>query len=159
MYLRQCIVAAGLVGGMAFLVGSSGSAQSQRQPPEETLNSRIAKAAKLSESDVNKVVQALGPAIQEELKKGKTVSLPSLGTFRVVRIAEHRDMQVPGGRPVTTPATNNVEFLAGNDLLSAANSDTAKPTETVPDFKYVPLPNRTPSSKLPNTKVPGSRIR
>jgi nucleoid DNA-binding protein len=159
MCVRQWIVLAGLLGSMGVMLTSAGPAHSQRQPPpaEETLSSRVAKTAKLSEQDVAKVLQALGAAVQEELKAGKTVTLPGLGTFRVVRIAEHKNMEVPTGRPVTVPATNNVEFLAGGELLSAANSASAKPAETVPDFRYIVIPNRVPSSRMPNTKVRGPR--
>lgn len=159
MHVRHWIVLAGL-GTLAVVLTLATPAHSQRQPPaEETLQSRVAKTAKLSEQDVAKLLTALGPAIQEELSRGKTVTLPGLGTFRVVRIAEHTDLQVPQGKPVVVPAVNTVEFLAGGELQAAANSKTAKPAETVPEFKYVPLPDRVPSSKMPNTKVPRNRIR
>jgi nucleoid DNA-binding protein len=126
-------------------------------PASETLNQRLAKAAKLGQADVDKVMQALGPAIRAELSKGRTVDLPGLGSFRVVRIAEHRDLR--NGRPVTIPAVNHVEFVGGDEVGDAVNGPDAVPAETVPAFQYIPLPGQTPSQRTPGTRVPPTRTR
>jgi nucleoid DNA-binding protein len=120
-----------------------------------TLPQRIAKTAKVSEENVTKMFEALGPAVREELRRGRSVSIPGLGTFRVVRVAEHRDLK--NGRPVTIPASNTVEFLAEGDVIQATNTDGARPEETVPAFQYNPLPNANPGQKMPVIRNPGTR--
>jgi nucleoid DNA-binding protein len=131
-------------------------ARSSKPPSkDDPLATRVARATKVSEQDVNKVINALGAAVQEDLKRGKTVSFPGLGTFRVVSVPAHRDLQQ--GRPVVVPARNSVEFLAGGELESAANSSTAVPAEAVPPFQYVPLPNQIKGQKDPGTRAPNVR--
>jgi nucleoid DNA-binding protein len=121
-----------------------------------TLPQRIAKTSKVSEENVNKVWEALGPAIREELRRGRSVSIPGLGTFRVVRVAEHKDMK--NGRPVTVPASNTIEFLGEGDVVQSVNTDAAQPAETVPAFQYNPLPTANPGQKMPNVRNPGTRV-
>jgi nucleoid DNA-binding protein len=122
-----------------------------------TFLGRIAEEAQLAEEDVEKVLQAFGPAIRDELAAGKVVEMPGLGVFRVVRIPEHRDMV--NGRPAVIPATNYVEFLPVEGVVAAANARTAVPAETVPAFEYTPLPNRVPSTKIPNQRIGATRTR
>src|SRR5207253_11303560 len=129
--------------------------QPPRLPAKETLTQRFARLAKLKDEDAERAFQAIGPAIREELTKGNAVDLPGLGSFRIVRIAEHRDLR--NGRPTTIPAVNRVEFLGGDELGEAANSATAVPAETVPEFKYILLPGQTPGQKMPRTRVPPVR--
>jgi hypothetical protein len=89
------------------------------------------------------------------LARGKTVGIPGLGTFRVVQIAEHRDMRL--GKPVIVPATNTVEFLATGETTAAANATGAKPAEIVPDFRYITIPGQAPSLKVPYSRMPTIR--
>jgi nucleoid DNA-binding protein len=121
------------------------------------MNQRIARAAKLSEEQVTRVLEALGPAVQDELKRGKTVNLSGLGTFRVVRIAEHKDLR--NGQPVTVPATNTIEFLPVASVVDSANSAGAQPSETVPAFEYTPLPTQTPGQRTQRTYTAPLRTR
>jgi nucleoid DNA-binding protein len=121
-----------------------------------TLQQRVAKAAKVSEESANRMFDALGPAIREELRRGKSVSIPGLGTFRVVRVAEHKDLK--NGRPVTIPASNTIEFLGEGDAVQSVNTDSAQPAETVPAFQYNPLPNANPGQKMPNVRNAGTRV-
>lgn len=148
----------GLCAALALMVGLTATAQpsKRRALREETLPQRVARSTKLSEENVNRVMQALGPAIREELTHGRSVSLPGLGTFRVVRVEGHRDLG-RGGRPVDVPAVNTVEFLADGSLDSAANSAGARPAETVPGFHYVPLPDQTPGQRTGPVRTPGIR--
>jgi nucleoid DNA-binding protein len=170
---------AALLGATAVVLGMTGSVLSQRlpadapkppadapKPPADgppkpfepqkpggeealTLQQRIGKAAKVSEESAARMFEALGPAIREELRRGKSVNIPGLGTFRVVRVAEHRDMK--NGRPVTIPASNTIEFLGEGD-------DTAQPAETVPAFQFNPLPTANPGQKMPLIRNPGTRV-
>jgi nucleoid DNA-binding protein len=156
MRRRLFLVSGAVLGASLLLLGPDVPAQSQRAV-EETLNQRIARTSKLPEENVERLFKALGPAIREELKRGKEVSLPGLGTFRVVRIAEHRDLR--DGRPVVIPATNTVEFLPEGTLDVAANSETAKPAETVPSFRYIVVPGQTPGQKTSGTRAPPTRTK
>jgi nucleoid DNA-binding protein len=145
------------------LLGAFGLAVSAEEPPgkkkeaPKTLEGRIAKATKFTEPDTQKFIQALGPAIREMLESGSTVEIPNLGTFRVVRIPEHRDLV--GGRPATIPGSNYVEFLPTAGLVSAANGAGAVPAETVPPFEYIINPYQTPSMKQGTTRQQGQRNR
>ena len=145
----------GLLGAAALLAGLTAPARSEKPPAEETLPQRLAKAAKMSEENATRFYQALGPVIRDELSHGRTVSVPGLGTFRVVRVEEHRDLR--GGRPVVIPAVNTVEFLSEGSLLDAANGPGAQPAESVPPFQYVPLPGQTPGQKVGPVRAPGTR--
>jgi nucleoid DNA-binding protein len=129
----------------------------KEKPRAVDLKARLAAETELEEEAVEKLLRALGPAIRDQLAAGQIVDLPGLGRFRVVRIAEHNDLI--NGRPTTVPASNYVEFLPEGDVVSAANAPTARPAETVPAFQYNPLPDRVPTRKVPNTRVPATRTR
>lgn len=160
---------AALLGGLGLTLALNAPVHSQKAPEiksgspkqkaPDTLQGRVAQASKLSEDDVNKVLKALGPAVRDELKRGKTVTLPGLGTLRVVRIPQHKDMEIGTGRPLTVAAENTIEFLPTGELVGAANSDGAVPAETVPPFQYIPLPGQTPGQKVGQTRVPSTRVR
>lgn len=132
----------------------------QRLPPEETLIQRLARRAQVSEEEATRLFNALGPAFREELARGRQVNVPGLGSFRVVRIPEHRDL-VTGiySQPVVVPAHNYVEFLASGEIVGAANSPNAQPADVVPPFRYDPLPNQTPGQKVGRTRQPTTRLR
>lgn len=150
-----------LLGAMVLILSWTSPIQSQKvQPKEETLALKIAKATKMSEQDANRFLQALGPALRSELAAGKTVDLPGLGTFRVVRVPDHKDMIVggrEGGTPIIVPGKNTVEFLPAGAVTTSANAATAKPAEVVPPFQYIPLPGQTPGQKMGRTRVPTIR--
>lgn len=162
MRKQQWLALGSLVGGLSLVLALTTPVHSQKPPDkkaaadDETLTQRLAKGAKLTEAQATQFFNAFGPAVREELRRGKSVNVPGLGTFRVVRVEEHRDLQ--NGRPVTIPASNTVEFLASDGLAGAANSAAAKPAETVPPFQYVPLPGQTPGQKTPRTRTPSSRV-
>lgn len=125
------------------------------QPGTLDLKGRIAKATKLPEADVAKVLDAFGPAIRDMLGQGETVSIANLGTFRVVRIPEHRDLV--NGRPATIAGSNYVEFLSSGTFGDAANLPGVKPAETVPPFEYNPLPDQAKGLKTGQTRQPNNR--
>jgi nucleoid DNA-binding protein len=129
--------------------------QGQPAKGDEPVTTQLAKKAKLTEQQAAAFFNALGPIIRSELSRGKTVELPGLGTFRVVRIAEHPDLV--GGRPVTIPARNTVEFLGGGEAIDAANSAGAVPAEVVPPFQYNTIPGQTPGQRVGTTRAPGVR--
>jgi nucleoid DNA-binding protein len=155
MRKRQWWALGGLLGVAALLAGLSVPARSEKPPADEPFSQRLAKAARMSEENANRFYQALGPVIRDELAHGKQVNIPGLGTFRVVRVEEHRDLR--GGRPVVVPAVNTVEFVSEGTLLDAANAAGAQPAESVPPFQYVPLPGQTPGQKVGPTRTPGTR--
>jgi nucleoid DNA-binding protein len=128
----------------------------QRQR-ETTFAGRLAVASKVSEDDITKVLQALGPVMREELSKGQAVTIQGLGTFRIVKLAEFRDLR--DGKPVVIPARNTVEFLPSEGTLDAANSEDAAPAVVVPAFEYKTMPGQTPGQKMGRTRVPDVRVR
>jgi nucleoid DNA-binding protein len=141
--------------GLSFTVTSS--AQPPRPPERLPLKAALAKKTKLSEEDVTKLLEALGPIVREQLANGETVELPGLGTIRVVRVPEHKDLVQ--GRPATITAVNNVEFLPVGEIVQAANAPGAVPAVTVPAFEYDPLPGQTRSQRAPYVRMPNDRIR
>ena len=152
---RHWLALGGLLGVLAAVVGLSQAAQPKKA--EETFTQRLAKAAKVSEENPAKVYQAVGPTVRDDLAHGKQVNIAGLGTFRIVQIQAHKDMAA-GGRPVTIPASNTVEFVPEGLVLDSANSDGAVPAETVPPFEYHPLPTQTPGQKVGPVRTPGMRV-
>jgi nucleoid DNA-binding protein len=135
------------------------SATSATSQTPQTLKQRVINLTKLQPKDVDKFLQSIGPAIRDHLKTGETVEITGLGTFRVVNIPAHRDMIRGTGVPVTVAASNYVEFLPSDGLVSAANSAATTPNETVPPFEYIPLPGRDPGMKMGTTRQPTLRQR
>lgn len=148
-----------LLATMGLVTGQSTTKTARpKEKKEETIPQRIAKDTKLTEEQAEKFYQAIGSAIRDQLQRGKTVSVPGLGTFRVVRVAEHKDM-VAGGRPVTVPAFNTVEFIGTIEVSDGVNAEGVAPAETVPPFQYIPLPGQTPGQKQGRTHAPSQRVR
>jgi nucleoid DNA-binding protein len=147
-----------LVGTLGLVVGAA--AQQNQRPADNrqpaTFQARMLATTKLPEKDLQKFLSALGPAVSASLAAGQTVSIPGLGTFRVVNIPEHRDMAA-GGRPVIVGASNYVEFLPAGGMVGAANAPGATPAVTVPPFQYVPLPDRVPGMRVPGIRTPNTR--
>jgi hypothetical protein len=81
-----------------------------------------------------------------------------LGTFRVVRVAEHKDL-ANGGRPIVVPAFNTVEFVGSIEVAEGVNAEGVAPAETVPAFQYIPNPYHTPPQKMERTHTPSQRVR
>jgi nucleoid DNA-binding protein len=157
MRTRNWLALGTLVGTLALVLATVPPARSQKPPAEEGVPQQLARATKLTEEQASKFYAALGPILSAEIRKGKTVSLPGLGTFRVVRIAAHRDLV--DGRPVVIPARNTIEFIGGEELIGAANSEGAVPSEEVPAFEYIPLPGQTPGQKTGPVRTSGVRTR
>jgi nucleoid DNA-binding protein len=155
-------VAVGVFGAVAGVLAFASPALSEKLTAKDkekaaTITGRISLETKVSEEDVAKVIEALGPAIREHLAKGEVIDLPGLGAFRVVRIPDHRDLV--GGRPVVVLGGNSVEFVPSDRLVDAANAANAVPQETVPPFEYNPLPNQTKSVRSADERAPKVRTR
>src|ERR1700722_9683940 len=157
MYLlqRRALIALAVTIGLVLLIASP--ALSQKGPvikepaslkKEVTFKGRLAKAADISEEKVEKILKALGPALVAELSSGNRVELAGIGTFRVVRISEHRDLV--NGRPAVIPATNDVEFLPAQGMVDASNAPGAKAETTVPRWEFNPLGNEVPAVRQGN---------
>jgi len=146
-----------LAGVIVLALSWTGPARSQRLVVLDPLPKDIAKRTEVDETDVAKVLSALGPALARQIAAGREVTVPGLGTFRLVRIPENKDLV--GGRPATVPPRNYVEFLPEEGVVQASNSPDARPAVTVPPFQYTPLPGQTPGQKVPSGRTPSSRIR
>jgi nucleoid DNA-binding protein len=148
---------AALAASLGVAVFAASAFCDNKPKKEETLKGRVAASSKVSEENVAKVLDALGPAIRDKLANGETVELPGLGVFRVVRVPEHRDLV--NGRPATINAANYVEFVPAGGLDAAANAAGAVPAETAPEFRYQPLPGQTPGLRTPEQRMPNVRTR
>src|SRR5207248_5273495 len=51
----------------------------------------IAKKTGLTEEQVNAVIRELGPAMSDQLARGQGFEIPGAGSFRMIRIAGHRE--------------------------------------------------------------------
>jgi nucleoid DNA-binding protein len=158
MRLNRKWVIGGMIGVTGLLLGFAGGAYSQRRTVVDPLNKRLAAMSGVEEEAVAKVLKALGPTLAASMNKGGTETVEGLGTFKVVRIPEHRDL-AEGGRPITVPAANFVVFTPDGDVVRAANAEGITPAETVPQFQYNPLKDQTPSQKTPKVRVPKTRTR
>jgi nucleoid DNA-binding protein len=148
-----------LLATMGLVAGQSTTKTARpKENKEETIPQRIAKETKLTEQQAEKFYNAIGSAIREQLQRGKSVAVPGLGTFRVVRVAEHKDI-TGGGRPVTIPAFNTVEFVGTLEVSDGVNAEGVTPAETVPPFQYITLPGQTPGQKQGRTHAPSQRVR
>ena len=127
------------------------------RPAPGSLTARLAKAADIPEEKVAKLLKELGPAISAQLAKGEKVDLSGLGSFRVVRVPEHRDLV--NGRPAIIAARNYVEFLPIGTLNDAANAPSAVPQDVVPVWQFNPLGNEVPTERVPSGRVPGYKTR
>jgi nucleoid DNA-binding protein len=155
MRKSSCLALAGMSSTLLIVACWSEPAQSQRAAADASLTQRIAKASKVSEDDVVKVLRALGPALKEDLKRGRSPEVPGLGTFRIVRVEGHRDLAE--GVPVKVTTRNTVEFLPTSELQDAANAAGVDPAVTIRPFEYVPLPNQTPSQRTEYLRTPRRR--
>jgi nucleoid DNA-binding protein len=143
----------------ALIVTLAVTAEAQVPAPKKLpdLKTSVAKSAKLKVEMVEKMFTALGPAIREQLRAGKEIELPGVGTFRVVRVNAYRDLVA--GMPATIPARNYVEFVPASELNTAANSPGAVPARTVEGYQFRVNPNSAPSSRTEGPKVPRGRTR
>lgn len=157
MNKRHWLLGAAAVAAIALNLGIVGVANSQRAADPIPLPRDVAKKSGVGEDVVIKVLNNLGPAAAAQLAAGKEVSFSGMGTLRVVRVPDHRDMQ--DGRPVTVAAYNFVEFIPDAALNQAANKARAVPAVIVEPFQYVPLPDQTPGQRVPSVRMPYSRIR
>jgi nucleoid DNA-binding protein len=146
-----------LSGAAACIVMSVAGAQTQVAPKNETFVQRVARYAEIKEKDADRCINVLGKALLEDLKQGKTDALPGLGSFRIVRVGDSKDLV--NGRPATIPAYNVIEFSPEDGVSEAANAENVEAARFVPAFQYNILPGQTPGQKMGSSRMPNSRIR
>jgi nucleoid DNA-binding protein len=149
--------------GLALLIGVLAvTAQAQ----VKTTNNKVApdfkaglvRETKLKEATVEKVLKAFAPAMKEQLRAGRVITIDGVGTFQVVRIDSYKDIN-RNGEPITIPARNYVEFVPTDDLNVAANAEGAVPARTVKGYKFEVMPNANPGQKTEGLKTGRTRIR
>jgi nucleoid DNA-binding protein len=134
---------------------SVAGAQTQVIPKNETFVQRVARYSEIKEKEADRCINALGRALLEDLKQGKTDTLPGLGSFRIVRVGTSKDLV--NGRPVNIPAYNVVEFSPDEGVYDAANGDNVEAARYVPAFQYNILPGQTPGQKMGSSRMPNTR--
>jgi nucleoid DNA-binding protein len=120
-----------------------------------TFRDGVVVASKEKEATVDRVLKAFGPAVTEQLLAGRTVELPGLGVLRVVRIAAYKDLD--GGRPITVPAKNYVEFVPTAEMDRVANLPGTVPARTVTGYEFKAIGDRQPSGKVDGIKTVRTR--
>jgi nucleoid DNA-binding protein len=148
--------------GLAALIGLltvTANAQITQKPAKVApdLKAGIARETKFKEATVDKMLKAMAPAIKEQLRAGRVVTIDGVGTFQVVRIEAYNDLIE--GRPQTVPARNYIEFVPDNGLNEAANADGAVPARTVKGYKFQVDPQRVSGQKSEGVRTPGRRTR
>jgi nucleoid DNA-binding protein len=158
-----------MVGGLILSLGLAGLVYSQPRPtpPQAApkglggsgvpLAARLVARTKLPAKTVQAVLDALGPAVLTEITAGGTDTIPRLGSFRVVRIPEHKDMERGTGRVLNIPAKNYIVFDPEGAAEVAAKAANVQPNAVVPPFEYIILPGQTPGQKVGRTRVPNVR--
>lgn len=139
-----------VVGGKGKAVRPSG--------PAANLKAGLAAYAKVDEKTVEKLLKALGPAISDQLRAGRQIELPDVGTLQVVRVNEYKDLG-PNGQPVMVPARNYIEFVPTTKMTADANSPGATPARVVDGYEFRINPNSDPGIKTRYTRTSGTRIR
>lgn len=81
----------------------------------------IAEENDLSVLAVRQVLDSLCRNIIEEAQNGKTVRIPSLGTFSRLDRAERPGRNPTTGETVMIPANSTIKFKAGKSVLEALN--------------------------------------
>jgi nucleoid DNA-binding protein len=159
---RPGFLLAGVLGAAFLTIGPAITAEPVVKPgatPKraETFAGKIAKASGVSEEDVNKVLRALPGVVKDEIRQGKNVSISGLGSFRIVKLPEYRDLK--DGKPVIIPPHNSVEFQPAGDLADAASAEGAVPAATIPAFEYNALPGQTPGVRSDGMRMPNIRVK
>src|SRR5690242_5610208 len=104
MSKSRMVIFGGVAVSLAFVLGI-GVARSQQRLPLGPLQKDLALGAKVGEEEAVRLLNAMGPAVTRQLAAGRQVSLPGLGTFRVVRLGETRNLDAEG-KVIDQPATN-----------------------------------------------------
>ena len=146
-----------LLGLVAVMVVQVDAQVPSTKRTPSTLKAGIVAATKEKSERVDKILKAIGAALVEQIRAGRQVEIEGLGTFRVVQVAEHRDLV--GGRPATIAAKNFIEFAPASAVEAAANASGAVPARTVPGYDFRINPNADPGIRTPATRNPGTRTR
>ena len=149
------LLAAGF--GLVVVLAVDAQVTVAKKKAAPNLEAGVVAASKEKKETVEKVIKALGPAIQEQLTAGRTVEIPGVGTFRVVKVEAYRDLV--GGRPAVIPEKNYVEFVPSAALNTAANAPGAVPARTVPPAEFKVNPAANPGIREDGIKSPRTRIR
>jgi nucleoid DNA-binding protein len=148
-------------GGLAVLLATLAlTAQAQvttddRKVPE--FKPDVARRAKEKRKTVDKIFNALGPAMRQQLSNGREVEIPGVGIFRIVRVNAYRDLVQ--GIPAVIPARSYVEFVPAAELNNAANAPGAVPARTVDGYQFRVNPNAASGLKTEGNRVPRTRTR
>jgi nucleoid DNA-binding protein len=149
--------------GLAALVGvltltAEAQVYTNQKKAAPDFKAGLVRETKLKEATVEKVLKAMAPAMKEQLRAGRTISIEGVGTFQVVRIDSYKDIN-RNGEPITIPARNYVEFVPADGLDEAANAEGAVPARTVKGYKFEVLPNANSGQRTDGQRAPRTRIR
>ena len=86
-----------------------------------TFVSMIAERLDLSKQKSNETVDAIFEEIANQLKQGKSITLPSFGTLSVKERAARTGRNPATGAAMNIPASKVPHFKAGKELKEAVN--------------------------------------
>ena len=121
------------------------------------LKTGLVTASKETEQSVDRLLEKLGSAMQEQLSAGRQVEIPGVGKFRVVKVEAYKDLV--DGRPGVIPEKNYVEFLPDAALNTAANAPGAVPARVVPPNEFKVNPAANPGLRNDGLKTGRTRTR
>lgn len=82
----------------------------------------IASQAQITQTEANKVLNAVLETVTETLKKEESIVLVGFGTFEVKARAARVARNLRTGEPMTIPAKKVPSFRAGKGLKEAVNA-------------------------------------
>src|SRR5262249_55647107 len=130
----------------------------QKEKVAPDLKTGIARETKFKEATVEKMLKAMAPALKEQLRAGRSVSIEGVGTFQVVRIDAYKDINRSGER-VNVPPRNFADFAPAAGLDEAANAEGAVPARTVKGYEFKVLPTASPGQRIDGLRTQRTRIR
>lgn len=114
----------------------------------KTFLGRLAIKAGVSEGEARSLLEELGPAIADELKKGNQVQLPGLGKFRMVKRPGYTAFDEITGKQHIVPASVGVDYQPSQDMLKEVlNTKNPKWAESQPQPSSPTLRTRPAAHK------------
>lgn len=144
-----------LVGSLALAVVASAQVAATKKPPR-SFNADLAAEAKVKEEVIERVIKAIGPVVRAQLRAGRQVDIPGVGSLQIIQIGEHRELV--DGRPGTIAARNIVEFVGTPETEAAANAPGVVPARVIEGYEFRINPRSNPGIRTDTVRTPDMRV-
>jgi nucleoid DNA-binding protein len=108
--------------------------------PGETFTQHLAGAGKANEAEVQAMLRQLGPALAVELRRGRQVDLPGLGSFQLIDRPEYQALDRSTGQLVLAPGGRSVLFVPEQDFMTEVSRTDPLPEPQRPPEPVQPAP-------------------